>query len=370
MQSFLRLQAISTGFNPQSTLTMKISLQGPGYQKGEAIIAFYDQLLDKIRTLPGVRSAAIRSSLPLGLTENYADLSFAVEGQTPDPANRPVAFYNAVSPDHFRTMEIPLLQGRVFDERDNRKSRNVIIINETLARRHFPGEDPIGKRMTLNDDNPKEEDWATIVGVVRDTKPRRLTSNSVREMYVPFAQQPRRSMALLIRTSGDPEGVAAAARREAQRLDHDLPVHSVRTLESVTSEAVSSPRFRSYLLGVFAVLALALAMIGVYGVMSYAVTQRAQEFGLRMALGASGADVMKLVLGHGMSLALAGVGIGLAASLALTRVISQLLYGVKPNDPLTFAVIAASLLGVAALACLLPARRAMKADPMAALRCE
>jgi putative ABC transport system permease protein len=370
IRSFLKLQAISPGFNPQNTLTMKISLRGPNYEKDEPVIAFYDQLLDRVRALPGVQSVAIRSSIPLGLKENYADLAFAVEGRTLDPANRPVAFYNAVSPDHFRVMEIPVLRGRPFDGHDNQTARNVIIINETLARRHFPGEDPIGKRMTLNDDNPKEEDWATIVGVVKDTKPRRLIGNPVREMYMPFAQQPRQSMALVIRTTSKPEDVAAAVRREAQTLDRNQPVHSVRTLESVVSETVSAPRFRAFLLGVFAIVALILAMVGVYGVMSYAITQRTHEIGIRMALGAGGADVLKLVIGYGMSLTFAGVGIGLVASFALTRVMSQLLFRVNPTDPLTFVAIPLLLILVAALACCLPARRAMKVDPLIALRCQ
>jgi putative ABC transport system permease protein len=370
IRSFLKLQAISPGFNPQNALTMKISLGGPNYEKDEPVIAFYDQLLDRVRALPGVQSVAMRSSIPLGLKENYADLAFAVEGRTPDPANRPVAYYNAVSPDHFRVMEIPVLRGRPFDAHDNQKTRNVIIINETLARRHFPGEDPVGKRMTLNDDNPKEEDWATIVGVVKDTKPRRLGGNPVREMYVPFAQQPRQSMALVIRTTSKPEGVAAAVRREAQTLDPNQPVHSVRTLENVMSEVVSVPRFRAFLLGVFAVVALILAMVGVYGVMSYAITQRTHEIGIRMALGARGADVLKLVLGYGMSLTFAGVGIGLVASFALTRVMSQLLFRVNPTDPLTFSAISFLLIVVALAACYLPARRAMKVDSIIALRCE
>jgi len=370
MRSFLKLQAVNPGFNPNNVLTMKVSLQGPNYQTAEPIIAFHDQLLAKIKALPGVQSVATRYHLPLAPDDGYANLSFAIEGRLPDPANRPTAFYNTVSPDYFHTLEIPVLKGRPFDEHDVMKARNVIIINETLARRYFPGEDPTGKRLTLNDQNPKEEDWATIVGVVKDTKPRTLASPPVAEMYLPFAQQSGRSMALMIRTTSKPGRLAAAVRREVQALDRNQPVHSVRTLEIVLSAAVATPRFRASLLGVFAVVALMLAMVGIYGVMSYAVTQRTHEIGIRLALGARSSDVLKLVVGQGLALALAGVVIGLGASFALTRVMSKLLFGVSPTDPLTFAVIALLLTGVALAACYVPARRAMKVDPLVALRYE
>jgi predicted permease len=370
MRSFLELQAVNPGFNPQNVLTMQISLRGPNYQKEAPVIAFYDQLLDQIKALPGVQSVATRSHLPIALDEDYANLSFNIEGQSYEPANRPTAFYNGVSPDYFQTLEIPVLKGRPFDEHDVIKAQNVIIINETLAQRYFLGEDPIARRMTLNDVNPNEEDWATVVGIVKDTKPRELDREPVAEMYVPFAQQPRSSMVLMIRTTNKPESLVAAVRREVQTLDKNQLVHSIRPLESVMSEAVATPRFRTLLLGVFAVVALILAMVGVYGVMSYTVTQRTHEIGIRMALGAQGSDVLKLVIGHGMALAFAGIGIGLAASFALTRVISKLLFGVKATDPVTFVVIALLLTSVALLASYLPARRAAKVDPMVALRYE
>jgi putative ABC transport system permease protein len=370
MRSFLNLQAVNPGFNSQNLLTTRVSLRGPNYQNTDAIIAFYDQLLDQIKTLPGVQSVATRSYIPIALDEDYADLSFDIEGRLSDPANRPIALYNAVSPDYFQTMEIPVLKGRSFDGHDVRKAQNVIIISETLARRYFPREDPIGKRMTLNDVNPKEEDWATIVGIVKDTKPRELDRESVAEMYMPFAQQPARSMALMIRTTNKPEGIAAALHHAVQSLDKNQPAHSIRTLESVMSEAVATPRFRTFLLGIFAVVALILALVGIYGVMSYSVAQRAHEIGIRMALGAQAPDVLKLVIGQGMALALAGVAIGLVASFALTRVMSRLLFGVSATNPMTFAVISLLLTGAALLACYLPARRAAKVDPMVALRYE
>jgi len=267
-------------------------------------------------------------------------------------------------------MRIPVLRGRAFDEHDVKNAQGVAVINETLARKYFPGADPLGRRITLSDENPKEEDWATVVGVVRDTKPRELSGEPVAEMYMPYAQQPEPNMALMIRTTGRPEAVAAAVRREVLALDRDQPVYSIRTLPAVMSEAVATPRFRTSLLGVFAALALVLAVVGIYGVMSYAVTQRTHEFGIRMALGAQTRDVLKLVVGYGMALALAGVLIGLVSSFALTRVMSGLLFGVTPTDPVTFACISLLLAAVALLACLVPARRATKVDPLVALRYE
>jgi putative ABC transport system permease protein len=370
MRSFLNLQAVNPGFNPQNLLMTRVSLGGPKYQTDASVIGFYDQLLDQTKSLPGVQSVAIRSHIPIAPNEGYANWSFAIEGRFSDMASRPTAFYNCVSPDFFHTMEIPMLRGRPFDQKDVQKAQNVIIINETLARRDFPGEDPIGHRMTFSDGNPKEEDWATVVGIAKDTKPRALDSEPVAEMYMPYTQQPRSAMAIMIRAAGNPEAIAAAVRRTAQSLDKDQPVYGIRTLESVMSEAVAKPRFRTFLLAAFAGVALILAMVGIYGVMSYSVEQRTHEIAIRMALGAQGSDVLRLIVGHGMALAFTGVGIGLVASFALTRVMSQLLFGVKPTDPLTFAVIAMSLIGVALLACCLPAFRAMKVNSIIALRCE
>jgi len=370
MRSFLKLQAVAPGFNPNNMLTMRVSLEGPNYENDESRIAFYDQLLDNIKALPGVQSVGARYHIPLVPDDNYANLSFAIEGRLSEPANRPTAFYNTVSPDLFRTMEIPVSKGRPFNEHDDQKAQRVIIINETLARRYFPGEDPIGKRMTLEDENPKEEDWATIVGVVKDTKPLALDGKPAPEMYMPFAQQPARSMALMIRTTSKPESVAAAVRRNVQALDRNQLAYGLRTFEGVMSEAVAAPRFRASLLGVFAAVALILAMVGVYGVMSYAVTQRTREIGIRMALGAEPRDALKMVMRQGAKLAVAGVAIGLGGAAALTWLIEGLLFKVRAADPATFVAAPLLLAGVALLACYLPARRATKVDPIVALRCE
>jgi len=370
MRSFLKLQAVAPGFNPNNMLTMRVSMEGPNYEKAESRIAFYDQLLEKIKALPGVQSAGARNYIPLVADDGYANLAFAIEGRLSDPANRPTAFYNKVSPDLFRTMEIPVSKGRPFNEHDDQKAQKVIIINETLARRHFPGEDPIGRRMTLEDENPKEEDWATIVGVVKDTRPLAMDGKPVPEMYVPFAQQPGRSIALMIRTTNKPESIAAAVRRNVQALDSNQLAYGLRTFEGVMSEAVAKPRFRASLLGVFAAVALILAMVGVYGVMSYAVTQRTREIGIRMALGAEPRDALKMVMKQGAKLAAAGVAIGLGGAAALTWLIEGLLFDVRAADPATFVTAPLLLAGAALLACYIPARRATKVDPIVALRCE
>jgi putative ABC transport system permease protein len=370
MRSFLKLQAVDPGFNPNNMLTMRVSLEGPNYEKAEPRIAFYDQLLDKIKALPGVQSVGARYHIPLVPADNYANLAFTIEGRLSDRANRPTAYYNTVTPDLFRTMEIAVSKGRQFNEHDDQRAQRVIIINETLARRYFPGEDPIGKRMTLNDENPKEDDWSTIVGVVKDTKPLALDSKPSPEMYMPFAQQPARSMALMIRTTNKPESVAAAVRRNLQALDRNQLAYGFRTFEGVMSEAVAKPRFRTSLLGVFAAVALILAMVGVYGVMSYAVTQRTREIGIRMALGAEPRDALKMVMRQGAKLAAAGVAIGSAAAAALTWLIEGLLFNLRAADPATFVTAPLLLAGAALLACYLPARRATKVDPIVALRCE
>jgi putative ABC transport system permease protein len=370
MRSFLKLQAVPPGFNPNNLLTMRVSLEGPNYEKAESRIAFYDQLLEKIKALPGVQSVGARYHIPLVPADNYANLAFAIEGRLSDSANRPTAFYNTVSHDLFRTMEIPVLKGRPFSEHDDQKAQKVIIINETLARRYFPGEDPIGKRMTLEEENPKEEDWATIVGVVKDTKPLKLDRKPDPEMYMPFAQRPTRSMALMIRTTNKPESVVAAVRRNAQALDRNQLVYGLRTFEGVMSEAVATPRFRALLLGIFAALALILAMVGVYGVMSYAVALRTREIGIRMALGAEPRDALKMVMRQGAKLAAAGVAIGSVAAAALTWLIEGLLFDLRAADPVTFVTAPLLLAGAALLACYLPARRATKVDPVVALRAE
>jgi putative ABC transport system permease protein len=266
-------------------------------------------------------------------------------------------------------MMIPLLKGRGFSERDLRGTQNVAVVNNTVAQRYFRGEDAIGKRITL-EDHPKEEDWVTIVGVVGDTKPRELSSEPVGELYMPYNQQPEGSMSLMIRHSGGVAGLTAAVRNEVRALDKDQPVYSIRSLDSVLSESVAVPRFRTTILGIFAGVALLLASVGIYGVISYGVSQRTQEIGIRMALGAGASDVLKLVVKGGMLLVLIGVVVGIGGAFALTRLLTTLLFEITPTDATTFASVASLLIVVSALACYIPARRATKVDPLVALRNE
>jgi putative ABC transport system permease protein len=369
IRSFQRLQAVDPGFNPSNVLTMQLDLSGPKYKTGAQVIAFHDQLLERLKQLPSVQYASTRTFIPIASDASFAYLRFNLEGRPGEVSDPPVAYYNGVSPDYFQTMMIPLLKGRGFSDRDVRGSQNVVIVNDTLARRYFGAEDAIGKRISL-EDNPKEGDWVTIVGVVGDTKPRELRSDSVAELYMPFDQQPEPGMSLMIRYLNAGTGVAAAVRNEVLALDKDQPVYSIRTLDSVLSESVAAPRFRTLLLAVFAGVALILAAVGIFGVVSYAVSQRTHEIGIRMALGARATDVLKLVVRNGMTPALLGVAIGLAGAFALTRLMTTLLFGVTPTDTATFAIVSVGLIVVALLACYLPARRATKVDPLVVLRYE
>jgi putative ABC transport system permease protein len=369
IKSFLRLQAVNPGFNSNNVLTMQLDLNGPNYKKAAPVIAFHSQLLERIKSLPGVEYASTRSFVPIASDASFAYLLFHIEGRQPDDSEKTVAFYNAVSPEYFHTMMIPLRKGRSFSDRDVRGTQNVGIVNETLARRYFGGEDALGRRLTL-EDHPKEADWITVVGVVGDTKPRELQKEAVAELYMPFDQQPEPGMALMVRSSSADAGLATAIRSEVAALDKNQPVYSIRKLDSVLSESVATPRFRTLLLAVFAGMALLLAAVGIYGVISYAVSQRTQEIGIRMALGAQAGDVLKLVVKGGMTPALIGVVLGLAGSFALTRLITTLLFSVKPTDATTFATVSVGLIAVALFACFIPAWRATKVDPLVALRYE
>jgi putative ABC transport system permease protein len=368
IRSFLKLQEVDPGFNTENILTMRLDLSGPKYTKAAPVLSFHQQILDRIRAIPGVQSASTRSVIPL--TDDFQNLSFMKEGTPVDPSNRPIAFYNAVSPEYFETLGIPFIRGRRFTERDVRGTINVAIINEALAERYFPGEDPLGKRITLNDENPKEEDWATITGIVRNTKAIQLDREPAAEMYMPYAQQPEAGMALIIRAAGGMPGLADAVRKEVMAVDSEQPVYSINTLDRVLAESISAPRFRTLLLGLFAAVALALAAVGIYSVMAYSVARRSHEFGIRMALGAQSTDVLKMVLRGGLMLTAAGIAAGLGASFALTRLLASLLFNVSATDPLTFVATSLLILGVALAACYVPARRATRVDPVVALRCE
>jgi putative ABC transport system permease protein len=367
IRSFLTLLQIDAGFNPKQVLTMTVSLAGSEHKTEPQRAAFFNELLNRVDALPGVQSASAINHLPLG--GDVWTLGFTIEGRpAPLPGESQSAVYRIVRPNYFQTMGEALIKGRDFTERDTAETPGVVIINEAFARRYFPGEDPIGKRVNVSNDkmNPRE-----IVGVIRDAKQAELTAAPNPETYLPHSQAASpRSMTLVVRASSDPAQLAGAVQREVWAIDKNLPVSEIRTMEEVVAESIGAQRFNMILLTLFASVALVLAAVGIYGVMSYTVTQRMHEIGVRMALGASRADILKLVVRQGMALALVGVGLGLLGAFAVTRVMSSLLFNVSPTDSVTFIVVSAVLTGVALLACYIPARRATRVDPMIVLRYE
>jgi putative ABC transport system permease protein len=368
MRSFISLQNVNAGIKPQGVLTTYIALPGAKYRPAEKRMAFFNQLLERVRAIPSVQSAGTNSGLPLA--GNNWGRSLTVEGfPVLSVGEAPIINHCVISQDYFNAMGIALLKGRDFNERDAREAAKVTIIDERLAREYWPDGDPIGKRIRFGppEDN---EPWHTIVGVVGDVRHQRLDASTRKSVYLPFAQMPMAGSSLAIRTSGRAESLIAAVRAQLREIDSDLPLTQVMPMTEVVARSVWQPRLYTALFGVFAAVALILATVGIYGVVSYAVTQRTREIGLRMALGAQRQDVLRLVVGQGVMLASIGVGTGLAAALALTRLMSSLLFGVTTTDPLTFAAVSVLLAGVALGACFVPAFRAAKVDPMVALRYE
>jgi putative ABC transport system permease protein len=367
IRSFLRLQQVSPGFEAGGILTASISLPESRYPDEAARSVFFRALVERARTLPGVRAAAISMALPphlLVMTNPYI-----VEGRPLPPGrSAPAVAQLLIGGDYFHALGVPLLRGRSFTEADRAGAPAVIIINQTMAATLFPGEDPIGRRMQLGDPNPNAP-WLTIVGVVGDVKYTGLEKASEPTMYTPYEQHlwwP--TMYLVVRSSVDPAGLVPALRAQVAGLDPLLPMARVSTMDALLKQSVAEPRFRTTLLGIFAAIALLLAVLGIYGVLSYTVGQRTQEIGIRMSLGAQRRDVLALVLGQGMALAGLGVAIGLAAAMALCRVLAGLLFGVGPTDPMTFFAVALVMTASALLACWIPARRATRVDPIVALR--
>jgi putative ABC transport system permease protein len=367
IKSFMRLRDISPGFNPDQVLAVRVSLPSAKYPQGEPRVQLLHQVVERLSLLPGVQSAGAVLSLPLGGDTFNVGRGYIREGRPATPEEADGAAYLVVTPDYFRTLQIPLVKGRAFTTQDTEKNPKVLIVNETMARQLWPGESPLGRRITIWRDEkfPRE-----IVGVVGDTKPS-LDADPAQQMYVPYAQDSGwTGMSLVIRTNGDPTNIAAALRNEMRSLDKGIPVFNVRTMNDVLGTSVAPRRTPMLLLSAFAGVALLLAMIGIYGVTAYYVTQRTQEIGIRMALGAQMSDVLKLVLRSGMVLALIGIGAGLVGAFALTRLLTTLLFGVNPTDGVTFAAVSLCLLVTALVACYLPARRATKVDPLVALRYE
>jgi putative ABC transport system permease protein len=371
VKSFMRLQDVNPGFNPERILAVEIYLPGTTYKEGPQATAFYKELLTKVQNLPGVEAAGAIDTLPLSGGGNV--LAFYVEGHPLQPTDKtPDAEYRVVTPEYFQTMNIPLLRGRYLSEQDGPNMPQSFVINDTLARRYFGDEDPIGKRMNLGD--TKDPEWYTVVGIVQDTRHESLGAEPYPQMYAVNTQVMRRSLVMVVRTASNPATMIPAIRSTVAAMDSSLALNNARTMAQVMAQSVARPRFNMLLMALFAVVALLLAAVGIYGVMAYSVTQRTHEIGVRMALGASSTDVLKMVVRQGMALTLFGVGIGLAGAFIITRLIASLLSGllfqVGTHDPLTFAGIALLLSLVALLACLIPARRATKVDPMVALRYE
>jgi putative ABC transport system permease protein len=368
MRSFWRVQQVNPGFAPQNVLAMSLGLPMTKYREPAQRANFYKELLQRIRALPGVQSAGANSILPL--SGNNSSGSFQIEGRVAPPGqSSPHGDRWAATTDYFSTMKIPIVRGRFFDDRDTMESQPVAIIDETMQRKYWPNEDPVGKRITFQsrDGNPI---WREIVGIVGHVKHNGLEGESRVQYYIPHSQTQNPFMGLVVRTTVDPASLSGAVRGAISSLDKDLPVFRVKTMEQFVIDSTAQRRFAMTLVGIFAALALALAAVGLYGVLSYSITQRSHEIGIRMALGAQVRDVLRLVVGQGMLLALAGVVLGGVAAFLLTRLMANLLFNVTPGDPLTYATIAFLLTLVALLACLVPARRATKVDPIESLRYE
>ena len=366
-KSFARLSAVDPGFDSNNLLTMRVLLPDTKYRDDAARVAFFRQAAERLKGLPGVRSVSMAQALPFAGIG--AGTSFTIEGRPEPPAgDRPGTDVRVTDENYFETMRIPVLRGRTFTPQEGREDRRVVVINESLARKYFPGEDPIGKRITIAMKATNEP--SEIIGVVGDAKYQKLEAEQRPMSYWAYPTLAYSAMSLVIRTEGDPLGLAAVSQREIRAIDPEQPVADVRTLRSWIGESVARSRFGTLLLSIFAAVALVLAAVGVYGVMSYTVAQRTHEIGIRMALGARPRDIFRLVGGQGLAVALAGVALGAAAAFALTRVMTGLLFEVEATDPAVFGSLAILLTLVAALACYIPARRAAKVDPMIALRCE
>jgi putative ABC transport system permease protein len=365
LRSFRNLLAVELGFRPENVLVGRVTVPWPAYEEDSRRRAFFAQLAERVRSLPGVRSAGLSSSAPF--SEGSNQQTFFIRGREPGPDQpKLVASIRAVTPGYFPAVATPLLRGRVLEEADTEKAPLVTVVDETLARRFWPDGNALGHELRLGDDGP----WRTIVGVVAAVKHEDVGETPNRYVYLPHAQLPSGQMDVVVRTAADPASLTGVIRREVQALDPTLPFYDVHTMEEAIARSLATRRLTNQLLLGFAVAALVLAAIGIYGVIALSVSHRVSEFGIRLALGAAPADVCRLVLRQGLRLILVGVVIGLAAAAALTRSLASLLFEVQPLDPLIFAGVALMLVSVAVLACYLPARRATATDPLVALRYE
>ncbi|HEV2830124.1 MAG TPA: ABC transporter permease [Pyrinomonadaceae bacterium] len=368
IRSVMRLKSVDTGFNPKNVLGMNIGLPAAKYPKPENQIAFYKQVTERIAALPGVKAAATTTVLPL--SDNFDGRGLIVEDQPRVRGEEISVDLYVATPDYLRAMEIPLLQGRGITEQDTADSFKVALVNKTMAAQLWPNQDPLGKRIKFPGSEKNPQPWRTVVGVVTDVAQYALDKQAPMQMYLPHQQFPTSFNSIVVKTEGDPAAMTNAIRREIQAVDKDQAVFKITTLEQLLNQSILIRKFFMTLLLVFAAVALILAAVGIYGVMSYVASQRTHEIGIRMALGAQARDVLKLVMGNGMALALAGVILGLGVALAVTRVMAGLLFGVTATDTATFVTVSVGLIAIALLACYIPARRATKVDPLVALRYE
>jgi len=368
-RSFMRLQAVKTGFDSKQVLTARISPSGTNFKDNSDYVSFYQRAIEKISVVPGVSDVGAINTLPLG---KGPTLGFRIDGRpitTPD--KWPVANYRNVTPNYFRAMSIPIVQGRAFTDRDNASAPLAMIVNQALAEQNFPGESPIGKRIGFRGPASNQApDWYEIVGVAANVRSLELREEPVAELYFSSFQDPFESMSLVIRSTVEPESIAGSIREAVAQIDRTVPVSNVETMKRVVSTSVTQPRFNLFLVGFFSVVALLLSAAGIYGVTAYTVAQRTHELGIRLALGAQVGDVLQMIMREGMTVIAVGVALGLAAAFGLLRLMKSLLFGVSETDPLTYVGITLVLMLVALIACYIPARRATKVDPLEALRYE
>jgi putative ABC transport system permease protein len=365
VRSLINLQRVDAGFRPENVLTAQISLDFAKYMTDPSMLSFSDSLLEKVRAMPQVTSAAMSGEFPLDKSPAFNN-EFLIEGRQANPNDKPTAEFNAVTPDYFRTLGIPILSGREFDGRDRPDKLRVAIVNQSVVSHYFHGQDPVGRRVSFDDG----KNWTEIVGVAGDVRERELSQKAKDYICVPYAQYPQMAPGLIALTQGDPMNIARTVVMHLYEVDPNQPAGKIMSLEQVRAESIAAPRLTTNLLGLFALLALAIAAAGIGGVMALSVSQRIHEIGVRMAIGARPVEIVAMILRQGMGLALIGVVLGLAAAFALTQSVRTFLFGVTPTDPLTFVGVAAVLTLAACAACYIPARRAARVDPLRALRVE